>query len=55
LYIYSKGEISLDFREKIADKYFNYAELNNTTWEQEDQGFFKGTLCIEIRKFVKKF
>ncbi|UUV17844.1 DUF4037 domain-containing protein [Fusobacteria bacterium ZRK30] len=41
LYIYSKGEIPLEFREKIADKYFNYAELNNTTWEQEDQGFFK--------------
>lgn len=42
LYIYSKGEIPLDFRKKMADKYFNYAELNNTTWEREDQGFFKG-------------
>ena len=42
LYIYSKGGVPLEFREKIADKYFNYAELNNTTWEQEDQGFFKG-------------
>jgi len=42
LYIYSKGEIPLEFREKIADKYFDYAELNNTTWEQEDQGFLKG-------------
>lgn len=42
LYIYSKGEVPLEFRKKIADKYFNYAELNNTTWEQEDQGFFKG-------------
>jgi len=42
LYIYSKGEIPLGFRKKIADKYFDYAELNNTTWEQEDQGFFKG-------------
>ncbi|MCS5422516.1 MULTISPECIES: DUF4037 domain-containing protein [Psychrilyobacter] len=42
LYIYSKGEIPLDFRKKIADKYFNYAELDNTTWEREDQGFFRG-------------
>ncbi len=42
IYIYSKGEVPLEFRKKIADKYFNYAELNNTTWEQEDQGFFKG-------------
>lgn len=41
IYIYSKSRIPLKFREKIADKYFNYAELNNTTWEEEDQGFFK--------------
>ena len=42
LYIYSKGGVPLEFREKIVDKYFNYSELNNTTWEQEDQGFLKG-------------
>jgi predicted nucleotidyltransferase len=41
LYIYSKQEIPLEFREELADKYFNYAELDNRTWEQEDQGFFK--------------
>ncbi|OCL27601.1 DUF4037 domain-containing protein [Orenia metallireducens] len=43
LYIYSKQEVPLEFREEIAEKYFNYAELNNTTWEREDQGFFKET------------
>lgn len=41
LYIYSESEIPLEFREKIADKYFSYVELNNTTWETEDQGFFR--------------
>ncbi|PRX32597.1 uncharacterized protein DUF4037 [Orenia metallireducens] len=41
LYIYSKQEIPLEFRKKLAEKYFNYAELDNKTWEQEDQGFFK--------------
>jgi predicted nucleotidyltransferase len=42
LYIYSNKEIPLDFRKEMSNKYFNYFELNNTTWEKEDQGFFKG-------------
>lgn len=41
LYIYSNNEVPLEFRKKIADKYFDYAELDNTTWEREDQGFLK--------------
>jgi predicted nucleotidyltransferase len=41
LYIYCSAEIPLDFRKEIADTYFSYAELNHTTWEREDQGFFK--------------
>jgi len=41
LYVYSSKEIPIGFRKKIADTYFSYAELNHTTWEREDQGFFK--------------
>lgn len=41
LYIYSNKEIPFDFRKEMSNKYFNYVELNNTTWEKEDQGFFK--------------
>lgn len=41
IYIYSNEEIPLDFRKNIANKYFSYFELNNTTWEMEDQAYFK--------------
>lgn len=42
LYIYCKKDIPLDFREKIADKYFSYVEINNSSLKKEDQGIFKG-------------
>lgn len=41
LYVYSEIEIPLDFREKIANKYFNYVEINNSPLKKEDQGIFK--------------
>lgn len=43
IYIYSNKEIPIGFRNSIAKKYFSHYELNNTTWETEDQGYFKDT------------
>jgi len=43
LYIYGYSEIPIEFRKKIAEKYFHYSELDNRTWEQEDAGFLKGS------------
>ncbi|MBN2280344.1 MAG: DUF4037 domain-containing protein [Candidatus Marinimicrobia bacterium] len=41
LYIYSFQEIPLELRQKIAEKFFHYYELDNRTWELEDVGLFK--------------
>lgn len=54
LYIYLNKELSLEKREAILDRYLCYAEVDNTTWEREDQGKFKETMT-EIDIIYRNF
>src|SRR5471030_2554524 len=49
IYIYISKEIVLEKRKEITDKFFSYMELNNTFWEQEDDGFLSDSnIEVEI-------
>ena len=49
IYIYISKEITIKKRKEITDKFFKYIELDNTFWEQEDDGILtEGNIEVEI-------
>ena len=49
IYIYTSKEIAFEKRKEITDKFFSYIELDNTFWEQEDDGILtEGNIEVEI-------
>ncbi len=48
VYVYLTGEIPVEKRKKIYDKYCSYMEIDNKFWETEDDGVLKSGKEIEI-------
>ncbi|MDR3597175.1 DUF4037 domain-containing protein [Clostridium sp.] len=49
IYIYASRKIDLEKRKEITDKLFKYIELQNTFWEEEDDGILsEDNIEVEI-------
>jgi len=48
IYVYSENGINKEIRQKIISKYCDYYEIDNTYWEQEDNGIFKWGINVDI-------
>jgi hypothetical protein len=48
VYVYTIGEIPVETRQAITEKYCSYMELNNQFWETEDDGILLDGTPIEL-------